>query len=210
MRSITLLCLACTTLSACAAEAARDNAPPAAEAVAHAQAPPCEGADTFFAGTAIAGDYTQALRVLGERPLCTGPGAPGEIYRLTWMPTFEPPVVVRVERLPDGYRLHGKLGSRAAGYETGPVRRDTVVTLGEADAREFARRLGASRFWMLPTLDPKAPIGTDGARWVLEGLVGARYHAVDRWTPPIGPYRALAEWLLYQSGLIAHGVVAEY
>lgn len=209
MRSIHLFCLAGLALAACAAEAAQNNAV-TAKAVAETQAPPCERADTFFAGTAIAGDYTQDLRALGERALCTGPGAPGEVYRLAWMPSFEPAVVVRVERVADGYRLYGKLGRGAAGYETGPVKRDTVMMLNEAQAREFTRRLEAARFWTLPTLDADAPLGTDGARWVLEGMVGTRYHAVDRWTPQPGPYRSVAEWLLRQSGLVHEGVMSEY
>ncbi|HEV3052349.1 MAG TPA: hypothetical protein VGX50_18705 [Longimicrobium sp.] len=224
MRPTTLLFLTCITLPACSArsvESAPSRAPRAAveasattEASGTTEARPCEAANTFFGGTAIAdreGWYGPHLRAMEERPLCTGEGTPRKTYRFTWIPAFHAPVVVRVERLAQGYRLHAKLGGGTGGYEAGPLVRDTIAMLSDAEVRNFTAQLTASQFWSLPTLDPDPPIGMDGAQWVLEGLVGTRYHVVDRWSPSEeDKYRRLGDWLLARSGLVSDKLVREY
>lgn len=220
MRAATLLFLACTTLPACSAEPAPNPAPPAAKPAAAAvstatttAARPCGAASTFFGGTAIADRenwYGRHLRAMEERPLCTGGHAPPEVYRFTWIPSFHAPVAVRVERRADGYRLQARLGGGAGGYEAGPAARDTMMTLTEAEVRDFTDQLTAARFWSLPTVDSTAIMGLDGAQWVLEGLVGTRYHVVDRWSPPNDAYRRLGDWLLARSGLVAADLVRGY
>jgi hypothetical protein len=169
----------------------------------------CEAAADYFGGTAIADredQYGFVLERFGERPLCTRPGWPREVYRLTWLPAWHPVIVVRVERVGTVYRLQAKQSNEASG--------DTVLLLSDAEAHDFVNQLAAARFWSLPTLDPHAPLGMDGSQWVVEGLVGGRYHVVDRWSPDReyrdGGYRRLGEWLLARSGFVDMNLVRQY
>lgn len=189
------------------------EAPPRAGAAARQ----CGSATEYFDGTPLAdreGWYGDHLRALGERPLCAGPGAPAEVYRLTWLPSFHSSVVVRVEREAATYRLTAKTESGAGGYDPGHLARDTSFTLGEPDVTEFERRLAAAHFWTLSTDPPKTAMGLDGSQWVLEGITSGRYHVVDRWSPNVhGPdaqYRELAEWMLARSTLAQAEVVRMY
>jgi len=178
----------------------------------------CSQTDTYFASTPLTdreGWYGKHLRVLGERPLCASSDATPEVYRLTWLPSFHPTVIVRIQRSSGDYHLTAKAESGAGGYEPGHLARDTSFTLREAEASEFAGLLSAARFWAMPTEPPpNGTIGSDGAQWVLEGLVRNRYHVVDRWSPekngPDAHYRRLAEWMLARSGLAARRLVREY
>jgi len=179
---------------------------------------PCDMTNEFFAGMAIAdreGWYGAHLRSLGEPVLCGEKGTGQTIIRLTWLPSFHPSVVVRVERHSTRYRLEAKIESGAGGYEPGHLVRDTVTTLSATDAEEFERLLEAADFWRLPTVPASdGTVGLDGAQWVIEGLSDGRYHVVDRWTPdrkgPTADFRNLAEWLLAKSELVAAELVREY
>jgi hypothetical protein len=161
------------------------------------------------------GWYGEHLRALGERPFCDSADVPAEVYRLTWLPSFDPTVVVRIERTLNKYVLTARTESGAGGYEPGHLARDTSYTMGEAERLEFVSLLTAAGFWALPTEPPPdGMVGVDGAQWVLEGFARGRYHVVDRWSPrttgPDGRYRQLAEWMLQCSGLVASGLVREY
>jgi hypothetical protein len=176
---------------------------------------PCSSTTTFFASTALAdreGWYGKHLRVLEEQPLCAP--AAREVYRLTWIPTFHPSIVVRVEHDSAGYQLRAKRESGAGGYEPGKLVVDTTFRLTRSEVDELARRLKAARFWSLPTRPADAVLGTDGAQWVVEGLVSGRYNVVDRWSPsadgPYRSYRQLATWMLSRSRLVPKSLVREY
>jgi len=179
---------------------------------------PCGDGTTYFTMTALANRerwYGAHLRALGEHPICDRTGAPTDVYRLTWLPTFHPTVVVRIERSDSGDIFTAKAVSGAGGYEPGHLARDTTYTLKEADSREFVRLLNEADFWAMPTTPPSdGTIGLDGAQWVLEGMGRGRYHVVDRWSPrangPDAAYRRLAEWMLGQSGFTAASLVRGY
>jgi hypothetical protein len=207
-------------LSACGAAPLGAQAPSRASLVgvplqAGQASRPCNASAQFFASTPLAdheGWYGKHLRVLGERPLC---GSAAEVYRLTWVPSFHPTIVVRVARDSAGYLLRAKRESGAGGYEPGRLVVDTSIRLVKSDVDALRRLLGAAHFWSLPSKPaPDGTVGTDGAQWVMEGLVAGRYHVVDRWSPraegPHARYRQLAEWLLMRSGLASRSLVREY
>jgi hypothetical protein len=209
-----------TMLSACSAVPLGAQAPSRALLIgvprqAGQASRPCRTSTKVFASTPLAdreGWYGQHLRALGERPLC---GLAAEVYRLTWVPSFHPTIVVRVEHDSAGYLLRAKRESGAGGYEPGQLAVDTSIRLVKSDVAVLRRLLGAARFWSLPSKPaPDGTVGTDGAQWVMEGLVAGRYHVVDRWSPraggPHARYRQLAEWLLIRSGLASRSLVREY
>jgi len=208
------------TLSACRADPLGAQAPARTLLVgvplqAGQAARPCGTSARFFASTPLAdreGWYGRHLSVLDERPLCD---SAQEVYRLTWVPSFHPTVVVRIERDSVGYLLRAKRESGAGGYEPGRLAVDTSTRLVRSDVDALRRLLGAARFWSLPSKPaPDGTVGSDGAQWVMEGLAAGRYHVVDRWSPradgPYARYRQLAEWLLARSGLASRSLVREY
>jgi hypothetical protein len=222
---ISLLLIAVIVLAACGDNAApvsgsressplRSEIPPSAGSPARA----CNEGGAYFSGTPLAhreGWYGRHLRVLGEQPFCANADETFEAYRLTWLPSFHPSVIVRIERSSGPYHLAAKVESGAGGYEPGHLARDTSFTLAEADGREFVRLLNSAHFWARPTEPPPDRAqGADGAQWILEGLGRNRYHVVDRWSPdiegPDAPYRRLLEWMLSHSGLAAPELVREY
>jgi hypothetical protein len=172
----------------------------------------CEDADTFFGEELAERErrwYGPHLRALGERPLCVKRDAAREVYRLTWLPAHDAPAVVRVDRVPNGYRVQARIGGGMGGHHPAPAAREMARLLDEAEARDLSGLLSATGFWSIPTLERR--IGLDGAQWILEGLVGWRYHVVDRWSPSLdSPYRHVCEWLLALSGLVDAALVRRY
>ena len=225
MRTLTILTAA--TLLACQVDtpssadktpilrAARFTVP----AGAGIPARPCGDSLAYFAGTAIThceGWYGKHLAALHEPVLCQrSPEEAKEVYRLTWLPSFHPSVVVRIDSDTAGLHLTAKVESGAGGYDPGHLARDTVFMLTETQAGEFANLLLAADFWRSPTVPPPdRAMGLDGAQWVLEGIANSRYHVVDRWSPEAdGPdrrFRAVGEWLLARSGFAPAALVKAY
>ena len=226
MRALAYLGLLVIALLACDSE----SVPPARSAAAATTtlivvpdgagvpAAECNIKEGFFPGTGIEDReewYGAHLSALGEHPLCLRPGAPDEVYRLTWLPSFHPSVIVRIDNDSARYRLVAKVESGAGGYDPGHLVRDTVLLLSNAERGELTGLLSASRFWREPTTPPPyGRAGTDGAQWIIEGLAQRRYHVVDRWSPsrdgPDARLRQLAEWLLTKSGLAPADLIHEY
>ena len=171
----------------------------------------CSARPGYFGGTDIAdreGWYGEHLVVLGGQPLCASSTASSEVYRFTWLPSFDHSVVVRVERKGEQYVLEAKTETGAGGYDPGQLSRSTVMTLTDPERTAFARLLEAWQFWEQTTKDRS--LGFDGSQWILEGVAEGRYHVVDRWSPtsdgPLASYYLLGEWLLRKSGLATDGV----
>lgn len=129
--------------------------------------------------------YQQQLGVADEpslyqRSLHSG----GDALRFTWLPTFHPAVMVRVEALSSprprliARRLEGRGGLAASAVAD---RVDRFLTPGEATAlRAF---LASSD----PFTQREAPdTGVrmlDGAGWLIERVSGGDYHVVERSNP---------------------------
>ena len=124
-----------------------------------------------------------------------------EIYRFTWLRTFHSPYAFRLEVRADGTgSLVAKSASGAGGYDPGRLVLNKTLALDAKQVRQFTAALGKLGFWNHPTQDPGPP-GFDGARWVLEGVKGGRYHVVDRWSPDDGPFRKLMLDLVALAGV---------
>lgn len=169
------------------------------------------------------GWYGAQLRATGQGPLCAGSATLTSVFRLTWIPSFYPTVMIRIEQHGATYSLYAVRLTGAGGYAPGSKGRDTTVTLASSDWEEWLRLLSAARFWEASTGESDSVVsphgkafaimGADGAQWLLEGRRGNQYHAVDRWSPhaePNLPFRKACEWLLKRSGMVDSVVVADY
>jgi hypothetical protein len=117
-----------------------------------------------------------------ERPLNAMPDCVNEAYSLTWIPSFHPPVVVRVWRSGSEAFIVAKELDSSWRMEFGSIKQTNSRSLTPAEWRYFIRMLNQASYWELPeTADEILP--NDGAMWIVEGLTSKRYHWVRRRVP---------------------------
>lgn len=120
----------------------------------------------------IARQYAQYLTPFHEPDLRTSTDT-SEMYRALWVRSFHEPVSVRIFESGGRFYVITNQGSR----------RDSVE-LPARSWHDLFLRTAMKDFWTTEPIPlPKGQIGADGAQWVLEGRYGARYHAVDWWSP---------------------------
>lgn len=145
--------------------------------------------------------YSHMLFALHEPVLYKYTGE-SEIYRFTWLRSFDNPVAIRVQKQGGNFTLLAKVTSGAGGYEPGQMKMDTSFKISQKQWEEFTTLLTRARFWNLPTTVNEG--GKDGARWILEGVSNKKYHWVDRWSPTSGEYKEACEYLLSLSRVPIH------
>jgi hypothetical protein len=137
--------------------------------------------------------YGKPLCAMNEQPMT--PRAVDEAYRFLWLRTFHHPISVRIETAGGKAILVAVELDGKGGYEPGAVERRKTRTLTAEEWRSLLAAVSAAGFWELPTEDPKAQHGFDGAEWIIEGYRAGTYHVVDRWEGP-PPIRAVGEAFL--------------
>jgi hypothetical protein len=138
-----------------------------------------------------------------------------EVYRLTWLRSFHPPVVVRLEkegakiriitkvlsRIPElpGYRYSDAQGNvRLSDTSSAvPFKINTAKNVSKQVYQEFIRLLTQERVLSLSPLGFRDRIGTDGSNWILETHRPEGYFFITRWTPePTEALRVVGDYLL--------------
>jgi hypothetical protein len=120
-----------------------------------------------------------------ENDLRNNPESSTEVYRLVFLPTFDPPVSVRVENRSGQYSVSVTKLSGQGGFgfdELGRRKPTTARFISNQDWLDLERLIEECRFWEVPTFDVHDVPVTDGAYWILEGENGL-YHRVQRITP---------------------------
>jgi len=125
--------------------------------------------------------YSEQLFAMRE-PIIFSDKSNKEIYRFTWLRTFDNPIAIRIEKQDSTYLLFWKVCNGAGGYEPGQLTTDKQKIIDKQTWDKFKNKLSDINFWNLPTKE-KDIMGTDGSQWILEGKKGNKYHAVDRWSP---------------------------
>ncbi|HEX7695707.1 MAG TPA: hypothetical protein VF409_14540 [Sphingomonas sp.] len=147
--------------------------------------------------------YSEQLSAAAEPSLFEAAGSKasraGTTIRFTWLRSFDPPVIVRVEGVESrSPRLIAKQLSGAGGYKPGPISKQIDRKLVPAEAEMLRRTLQRTRVFDVPALD--CSMGTDGAQWIIEGIDRTGYHFVDRWTPEQGQVRETGLAMLKLTG----------
>ena len=138
-----------------------------------------------------------------------------EIYRLTWLRSFHPPVVIRMEKEGNRVRLTTKILSRTPelpGHRYAdrdgsihltdtsidiPFRRNTTKKIPKAVYDEYMRLLREQRALFISPLGFRDSLGSDGSEWILETHRPDGYYFIVRWSPEqTDPVRALGEYLI--------------
>ena len=98
-----------------------------------------------------------------------------EIYRFTWLRTFNNPVIVRLERKADKYKLYYKIGKGAAGYEPEGLKKSKSIKISNTEWDYFIKLLNQTGFdtiqnrFYLPMFD--------GTTWIFENRSAFDYKA---------------------------------
>jgi len=125
--------------------------------------------------------YSRMLFALKEPVLYNYTGNK-EVYRFTWLRTFNHPISIRLEKEDSAITLIVKESNGRSGYGPGTIILDTVISLTNVQWMGFEQKIATTDFWNLPTRDT-AEAGLDGAEWILESLKEGKYHIVVRWSP---------------------------
>lgn len=134
------------------------------------------------ADAVMAERLSEALRLLGERPLCELKDA-APIVRILAMPTFGRPRMVRVDgaTAETPQLTYAQLSGRG-GYELGTLagRREIQVHVKEAD--QLRRHIDTLRRW-LTSRGPQQNGGFDGTTWLIEAKTKEGQLARRAWSP---------------------------
>jgi len=128
--------------------------------------------------------YSIQLIGLGE-PVLYDTKSTDEIYRFTWLRSFDHPIAISIIKKGNSFLLTWKECNGSGGHEPGKIIMNKQRAITKADWDFFQYRLKQLNFWQLPTTDPTST-GADGAKWLLEGKKPNQYHVTDRWTPGVG------------------------
>jgi len=137
---------------------------------------------------------------MSEPSLSCGPNSAHDIYRFTWLRTFHHPIAVRVTYSDGGPLLEAVELDGAGGYTPGKVIHHISKSLSPEQWKALADAIETAHYWEQPTHDTSDG-GLDGAQWIIEARHVQTYHAVDRWSPFSGSYRALGLLFLKLSDL---------
>ncbi|HVZ71285.1 MAG TPA: hypothetical protein VHJ20_02825 [Polyangia bacterium] len=138
--------------------------------------------------------YLVELCAMHEPPLSvSGP----ETYRFLWMRHQHNPVAVRAMRSGEGVAVF----SVESNAQDPRDERRHEFQADVSSWKSLRAHLDAADFWNLAGDPDDDERGLDGADWVLEGRRGGIYHAVVRWNPPPGPFRAACEDLIRVAGV---------
>lgn len=145
--------------------------------------------------------YLQHWRAAGEPSLyelasCDDP--PSFAMRFSYIPTFYPPVFIRIQPSEDGLKLIVKEMTAAGGYGTGTISRSKEVSLTTEQVSGLKRLLDEQALFQEPTTICK--LGFDGSQWIFEKVDEDGYKMVSRWSPREGAAHSLGIYLMELSG----------
>jgi hypothetical protein len=131
-------------------------------------------------------------------------------YRLVWLPTFDPPVRVRIDGKGEGATLRAEVLDGKGGYEPGQIAIDKTVLLGAEQVGELDGHLEETAFWAMPTQENLEGRGVDdGDLLIVEGVKSGAYHIVRR-VMPDPAYKELCRYMLDLTGLETRKVWEDY
>ena len=104
-----------------------------------------------------------------------------EVYRFSWFRSFHHPLVVRLEKRGEGGSLR-LVQFRRIDKKPQQLVEEKIVNIDAKAWAEFTNKVDQSAFWTTPS-QVKQDLGTDGSRWILEGVRSGTYHVIDRWSP---------------------------
>ena len=124
--------------------------------------------------------YSKHLFSMKE-PLLFNRKTKKQIYRFTWLRTFDKPVAIKIEKDKNQYTLFWKMLSGAGGYKPGELIVEKSKELSEKEWLNFIELVEKADFWNMEL--GRSSIGFDGSEWILEAVNPTDYKVVSVWTP---------------------------
>lgn len=158
--------------------------------------------------------YTRYLRAMDEPSLwrLSKDDRMVVVYRLLWLPSFHPPISVRIVKSGKSGVLHlAKLNGTGGGVP-GKVAIAKTRRLTEDEWAMLQVYLDRSRYWKMSTslkMDLATGLVADGDNLICEAVENGRYHIVSR-SDSDADYEALCRFILGLSGLDVREAWAEY
>jgi len=115
-----------------------------------------------------------------KEPLLFNKKIKKEIFRFTWLRSFDQPIVIRIEKDSNNVALYWKITDGAGGYKPGSLIQNMNIDVTMNDWRQFIKLTKLLDFW---NFQRKSSFGTDGAEWILEGVNDNKYYATSCWSP---------------------------
>ena len=137
---------------------------------------------TFVSKRIDENDDPQLFAAFQEPPLYAMPDCVDEAYSLTWIPSFHPPVLVRLWRAGNRSFMVAKELDTKGWSKFGSIKETNSRSLTQFEWRDFTDLLNRTSFWDLPsTVNETLP--QDGAIWLVDGLRAKQYHWGRRRVP---------------------------
>jgi hypothetical protein len=138
--------------------------------------------------------YSNQLYHLSE-PVLTKYDPQREVYRFTWLRSFNHPITVRIESLKDEKYVTVKICDGNGGFRPGKIILNKMFPINESQWKELQLQFDKLKFWNLPPTK-RDQNGTDGADWILEAKRKTIYHFATRWSPQNGEFRHTCDYII--------------
>lgn len=157
--------------------------------------------------------YPKHWRAACEEPLQDAEEIGGRdqfIFRFSLLPSFDNPLIFRLETREHGTRLIVKQLTGHGGYEPGIISRSKEFELSEEEIKFVQAKLNglrASRAAELARFEEEGPKDTcgwmfDGTMWILETVEDGQYDMFEANSPTKGDLHDLGTMLLEKSGWV--------
>jgi hypothetical protein len=104
--------------------------------------------------------------------------------RVTYLPTFDSPFLIRIDRRADGTtRQTIKQLSGMGGYTPGYLCQNRIRPFSNETFDRHLHQLEAYHFWAAPASDPNPRESVDGPRITVEAYSDGHYHCITRASP---------------------------
>ena len=137
--------------------------------------------------------YSKQLFALNE-PLLFNKNQDKEIYRFTYLRTFDNPISIRIEKDKTGIYLTWKKSDGKGGFEPGKIIIDRQCNLNLKDWILFKSKIRKANFWNLEL--GRSITGEDGSEWILEGFTPENYRVITMWSLPAGDFYETCIYLI--------------
>lgn len=153
--------------------------------------------------------YSSQLRAASEpslsQPIRRGAQPKQRAIRFTWLRSFHPPIVVRIEGLETATpRMIAKQLSGAGGYAPGGIAKRVDRELASSEALTLLGLLADTHLDKTSSktaaLKECGPPGLDGAEWLVEVVDSRGYHFAKNWSPQAGDVRRMGLALIALTG----------
>lgn len=144
-------------------------------------------------------DDPQLFAAFEEPPLYAMPDCVDEAYSLTWIPSFHPPVLVRLWRSGNRSFMVAKELDTKGWSEFGIIKESNSRALTQFEWRDFTELLNRASFWDLSSTANEV-LPNDGAVWLVDGFRAKQYHWARRRVPN-EEFAAISRHLIRLSGL---------